>query len=625
MKKFMSYSKKNKAFSVAEMLIVMLILSIVIISMTPIAVRRVVKNPANPDHGSFECYWDGGRLRQVTRNESGEIISNTLHAAGTKSCTFTPARGAMFFTVNAVGGGSPGAGVTAAFNELPAGHYDSSLGLYGDKGVDYVNDFFKHNGLIINTDSNNTVNYDEMPLYSASDSNNPRNWLKSYGVPMRGILTSNAGDLTSGGFMYVIHNTGVPGHPECDSMSTPDFASLTEGSYNSHCFTYRVMAGRNPANGSRAMFGQTVTHGMSIKSHGEGTPKLALGNAGCIVNDGGSGCYVGYGCYPSAGTISNYGSGINCPSSYRNVGGGYLPEKKTNTTASLAGVSGFEVAYSSCDSALNCIPASSCALGSCTPSWIIDVDNTSQLKRHQLTWGRYIVAYQQLRKGVNFYAQAGNPGEYRAIYVSKLDGSIKLVPGEGVAFNAAGAINSGQVGNDTKLCYPAAGDVNCTSAASRMLLTAKGGKKPVTKANETFILGRLFTLNDAATPGVIAYDTPDGDPSAEQYGHYFKGKDSGFVYPIPDTTHPIPDTVGQGGSGSYTIHRLSSKSNIYKLWMASLTSAGKSERSNAGGAAKLANGSYTCQSDGVSRSGTNTPAHRCFAGSGQGGAVVITW
>ena len=46
------------AFSMAEMLVVMLILAIVIISMTPVAVKRVKKDAVNPEHGSFECFYE---------------------------------------------------------------------------------------------------------------------------------------------------------------------------------------------------------------------------------------------------------------------------------------------------------------------------------------------------------------------------------------------------------------------------------------------------------------------------------------------------------------------------------------------------------------------------------------
>ena len=66
----------------AEMLVVMLILAIVIISMTPVAVKRVKKDAVNPEHGSFECFYEHSdtpgkyNLRQRMRNDVGKIVSD---------------------------------------------------------------------------------------------------------------------------------------------------------------------------------------------------------------------------------------------------------------------------------------------------------------------------------------------------------------------------------------------------------------------------------------------------------------------------------------------------------------------------------------------------------------------
>lgn len=659
MKKRMSYCKKHKAFSVAEMLVVMLILAIVILAMTPVAVKRVKKEPANPDHGSFECFYDGGTLRQRTRNEQGTIISQS---SGGTACSFAPKRGVMFLTVNAIGGGSPGAGMLVDFANLPRGTLVSGS-TSGQPGVNYVNDFYKHNGLLINTDSSNNVNYSAMPLYSDTDANNPRSWLINNGVTLKGILTSDAGDLNTGGFMYVIHNTFNPcisyNNPygcntalanKCNSMTAPDFTSISEGSYDTDCFTPRVMSGVNPKEGSRAMIVQTLMNGNSIVSAGEGQPELALGAVGCKVNKGGSGCYnhTPYSCSPAYGSFSNYGSG-NCPNTYRSIGGGYLPEKQTNTCATLSCLSGFEVSYSNCDANLQHIPASA-GTYPCTPSWIINNGpGAGQLKRHQHVWGRLVIGRQELRKGVNFYAHSGNPGEYRTIYISKLKGSIKLVPGAPSFYESAPATKEYKMGNDTRLCYPAAGDVDCTSPSSTMLLKARGGKKTEfynatsnpAKAGDTFILGNLFTLKDPGTNHVIAHNTTtDGDVDDtsgydNEYGTYFKTKESSFVYPIPDSTNAIPETVGQGGGGAYTVHRLTSKSNVYELWRVAFgsTYSGGSyqyynKKTNAGGGATIANAPYTCTSSDYSISGNpegDPKRSYCYGGSGGGGAIVISW
>ena len=111
MKRVFNRKTGLKAFSMAEMLVVMLVLAIVIISMTPLAVKRIKKEAVNPDHGSFECYYDKHPVTgddvivQRTRNADGEQVGGPQYLPVGSSCLFTPRRGAMFFTINAVGGG----------------------------------------------------------------------------------------------------------------------------------------------------------------------------------------------------------------------------------------------------------------------------------------------------------------------------------------------------------------------------------------------------------------------------------------------------------------------------------------------------------------------------------------
>lgn len=59
----------KKAFSLAEMLLVLLILSFLIVSLAPIAYKKIPKKTDRLPHGRFECYYDGEKLMQYTADE----------------------------------------------------------------------------------------------------------------------------------------------------------------------------------------------------------------------------------------------------------------------------------------------------------------------------------------------------------------------------------------------------------------------------------------------------------------------------------------------------------------------------------------------------------------------------
>ena len=61
-------NSKN-AFSLAEMLLVLLILSFLIVSLAPIAYKKIPKKTDRLPHGRFECYYDGEKLMQYTADE----------------------------------------------------------------------------------------------------------------------------------------------------------------------------------------------------------------------------------------------------------------------------------------------------------------------------------------------------------------------------------------------------------------------------------------------------------------------------------------------------------------------------------------------------------------------------
>lgn len=106
---FRRYAVASKsAFSLAEMLLVLLILSFLTVSLAPIAYKKVPKKTDRDTHGRFECYYEGGKLMQYTANE----ISGPQTPEEVEKCTFDPPAKASFFIIQAIGGGAGGTYIT---------------------------------------------------------------------------------------------------------------------------------------------------------------------------------------------------------------------------------------------------------------------------------------------------------------------------------------------------------------------------------------------------------------------------------------------------------------------------------------------------------------------------------
>ena len=669
MKRLFKIGKRRKAFSMAEMLVVMLILAIVLIAATPVAVRRVKKDSVRPEHGSFECYWDGDKLYQVERNAMGVAIKSSdtdefgrLDRTEQGYCDYQPRRGAMFFTINAVGGGSPGTGVSSLFNSLP----NSGNG----QGTDYTMNYYKYNSFLTSPYDRNDTRFEfEDDDTFGDSSNSPLEWLRSSGLKLYTVLRSKGGDFAdnyespcNGGAAYITQTASQ--NSLCDNVSD----DMTDADYNESkkqyekkvsgrawnwatyryenvtetCYTRKVFPGRDPAKGKAIKMETTLTHRGPFKSTsfaGNVEPYFLAGNKGCKVTRGGDGVFTnGWNtCGASASaTVSNYGG--TC--SYNSVPGlDYDPNRKTVTTYKLDDVwkdvlkgiwMGKDCEWDVEENRFKMSVSPDNPNGDCKPgredrAISISKDLDANWKYwYSYTFGTFALARQKFLNGINFYAQAGSPGEYRALYVSRFKRHVAIYPGK-----YEKAADVAKAGNPTLICYPAA-DNSCNGEGAEMLLTVPGGKKPYLADSNTFIMGSIFQLDNTGVP--IAYDNDRGDNSGEVYGNYFKEKDSSFMYPIPDVDHPIPSTVGQGGHGAYTIYRLTGSPNYYEMYSVDVSQTnGYSYRSSSStsGQSQI-EAEYPCVRNWVS----GTPAsltdysqgsHRCFAGDGFGGAVVLTW
>ena len=102
-------------FSMAEMLVVMLIMSFIAIGVPAIHFKKTELKTKRSLHGRYECYYDGDQLMQYYINEEGTPTGPNA----VDKCTFTPPKNAIYFLIHAVGGGGGAANVSGSISVNP--------------------------------------------------------------------------------------------------------------------------------------------------------------------------------------------------------------------------------------------------------------------------------------------------------------------------------------------------------------------------------------------------------------------------------------------------------------------------------------------------------------------------
>ncbi len=163
--------KEQKAFSLAEMLLVLLIMSFIAISLPMIHFKKSELKTKRTPHGRYECFYDAaGNLMQYSVNEEGAKNG----PVGVTECRFTPPKNAIYFLVHAVGGGggastasgsgsvstgtTEGAGVTytaSQINDFPAWAKNAVAAGY----LSYAGDTLDPPYEVIKTGARATINY----------------------------------------------------------------------------------------------------------------------------------------------------------------------------------------------------------------------------------------------------------------------------------------------------------------------------------------------------------------------------------------------------------------------------------------------------------------------------------
>ena len=111
----------KSAFSMVEMMLLLLIASLIVAASVPLITRKHLNIPSASNHGSYMCYYQNGKLMEARR--SGRVQQKLLsgYPRETANCVFEPPAKAAMFQITAIGGGG-GGGDAGYDGKLPTSH-----------------------------------------------------------------------------------------------------------------------------------------------------------------------------------------------------------------------------------------------------------------------------------------------------------------------------------------------------------------------------------------------------------------------------------------------------------------------------------------------------------------------
>lgn len=99
--------RTRKGFSMVELLLLLLFVSLITAALTPVITKKHYKMPRPTSHGAYLCYDKGnGQLHEV--RFSGKALTTTVFDRDVDKCTFEPPQKVSYFHVSAIGGGGGG-------------------------------------------------------------------------------------------------------------------------------------------------------------------------------------------------------------------------------------------------------------------------------------------------------------------------------------------------------------------------------------------------------------------------------------------------------------------------------------------------------------------------------------
>lgn len=104
----MIIKKNKKAFSMVELMLLLLFVSLITAALTPVVTRKHYKIPKPSNHGAYLCYYNLTTNSLHEARFSGKSLQTVVFDRDVASCTFEPPQKVSYFHVSAIGGGGGG-------------------------------------------------------------------------------------------------------------------------------------------------------------------------------------------------------------------------------------------------------------------------------------------------------------------------------------------------------------------------------------------------------------------------------------------------------------------------------------------------------------------------------------
>lgn len=102
----MFFNRKFNAFSLVELMMILLVASLITAALFPVITRKHFRLPTLVNHGAYLCYYKDGKLYEA--KWAGKMKTKELFNRETDNCVFVPPKKAGYFEISVIGGGGGG-------------------------------------------------------------------------------------------------------------------------------------------------------------------------------------------------------------------------------------------------------------------------------------------------------------------------------------------------------------------------------------------------------------------------------------------------------------------------------------------------------------------------------------
>ena len=543
------FNKKLAAFSLAEMLLVLLIMSFLSVAIAPFVTKKVKKDTLRQPHGRFECFWDGDRLVQYKVLESGTGVEEDRTATG--YCEFEPAARATFYLVQGVGGGGGGAFAALAPNiktftakytdrdeanqTVDAGYYIPCSRLKNDSNQVRTEYYAACTGHIKDSFSDSSAPSETSSKWAWVN----EIWNDPAYTPTRTYkICSGHGAGGWGVGAWVLVDDGVSGcvNPDGSANASPIFPESSDPADDlDPCYDYPDARGGQGGDGGCVEITVTLPLG-SLVERGNLNYGFTVG-----YKDNGPDIYATYGiesCLVTGGKVGEDGEDSRANGSWvPGADGEDATLSVFNTTDTLD-----SVPYT-CTGALTTgsVGGDGGDGGMWNPNalpWTLTYGGSNSNNSFEFSKSFVPISY-EYKRAYNYYGMAGGAGEYNMMFFPEITQKIKIVPGK-AGKGGTGTLDDqqGQAGGATTATF-----ANETTP----FLSLAGGRGSKTK-----MAGNYFNLY--SQDPVYNNDTSMVTARIGEYSDFVAAisadEGTNLQSIIPDDAKP-----GRGGDGGYTVLR----------------------------------------------------------------------